>query len=119
MARGTSPSGPRASCSDASGASSWPSVLRDLLLIWNNNFTAGAGHGGKRTPLTAAISSDEGKTWQNVRNLEADPARGYAYTSLTFVGGRAVLTYYEDDPEAQRFSTWFRSLPVTWFYAGE
>ena len=102
-----------------------PATLRripasgDLLLIWNNNFTAGAGHGGKRTPLTAAISSDEGKTWHNVRNLEADPARGYAYTSLTFVGGRAVLTYYEDDPEAQRFSTWFRSLPVTWFYAGE
>lgn len=44
-----------------------PATLRripatgDLLLIWNNTFQAGAGHGGARTPLTAAISSDEGQ----------------------------------------------------------
>ncbi len=46
----------------------------DLLLIWNNTFTQGAGHGGQRTPLTAAISSDEGQTWNLVNNLESDTA---------------------------------------------
>lgn len=98
-----------------------PSTLRrvpstgDLLLVWNNTFTAGAGHGGKRTPLTAALSSDEGATWHHVRNLESDPQRTYAYTSLLFVGPRAVMSYWES-PTAGRYSSKFRSLPIRWFY---
>lgn len=98
-----------------------PSTLRripstgDLLLVWNNNFTAGAGHSGKRTPLTAAVSSDEGKTWRNIRNLETRTDRTYAYTSLTFVKDHTVMSYWERD--GSRFSTRFRSLPTSWFYA--
>ncbi|HOH31459.1 MAG TPA: sialidase family protein, partial [Candidatus Hydrogenedentes bacterium] len=37
----------------------------DLLAVWNHN--PGAGH---RTPLTAALSKDEGKTWGSFRNIE-------------------------------------------------
>jgi sialidase-1 len=102
-----------------------PSTLRrvpstgDFLLIWNNSFESGAGHGGKRTPLTAAISSDEGETWKHIRNLEADPERTYAYTSLTFVENRAVLSYWESGPNAGQLSSKFRSLPVSWFYIDE
>ncbi len=86
----------------------------DLLLIWNNNFKAGRGHGGKRTPLTAAVSSDEGKTWRHVRNLEANGDRTYSYPSLVFVKDRAVLSYWEG--AKGRLSSRFRSLPVSWFY---
>jgi sialidase-1 len=86
----------------------------DLLLVWNNTYSPGAGHGGKRTPLTAAISADEGETWNVVGNLAEDPERTYAYTSLTFVRDRAVLSYWEE--EGGRFSCRFRSLPVSWFY---
>jgi sialidase-1 len=86
----------------------------DLLLVWNNTYTPGAGHGGQRTPLTAAISSDEGQNWRIVGNLEEDPAHTYAYTSLTFVGDRVLLSYW--DGEAGRLSCRFRSLPVSWFY---
>ena len=88
----------------------------DLLLIWNNTYTAGAGHGGRRTPLTAAISSDEGQTWRNIRNLETDAKRTYSYTSVTFSRGHALLSYWTSDPETNRLSCKFRSLPVSWLY---
>jgi sialidase-1 len=98
-----------------------PSTLRrvpstgDLVLIFNDNFTPGAGHGGKRTPLTAAISSDEGLTWKNVGNLEPDASKTYSYTSLTFVRDRAVMSYWEGDAN-RSLSCRFRSIPVGWFY---
>ena len=88
----------------------------DLLLIWNNGFTSGANHSGKRTPLTAAISSDDGQTWKNIKNIETDPDSGYAYTSLTFHRDRALLSYYVSDPKTNRISSHFRSLPIRYFY---
>jgi sialidase-1 len=98
-----------------------PSTLRrvpstgDLVLIFNDTFTPGAGHGGKRTPLTAAISSDEGLTWKNVGNLESDASKTFSYTSLTFVRDRAVMSYWESG-EGRHLSCRFRSIPVSWFY---
>jgi sialidase-1 len=98
-----------------------PATLRripstgDLLLIWNNTFRNGSGHGGNRTPLTAAVSSDEGKTWRHVRDIETRSDQTYAYTSLTFIGPRAVMSYYVRDEKTGRISTRFRSLPVSWF----
>jgi sialidase-1 len=90
----------------------------DLLLIWNNTYDPKAGHGGKRTPLTAAVSSDEGKTWNTLRDLETDADRTFAYTSVAFVRDRAVLTYYVSEPKTNRLSSRLRALPVEWFYAG-
>ena len=99
-----------------------PATLRripatgDLLLVFNNTFTAGAGHGGKRTPLTAAISNDEGRSWRNVQNLESDPDRTYSYASLVFDRDRAVMSYWDSGAGDGKLSCRFRSLPVTWFY---
>lgn len=87
----------------------------DLLLVWNNNYTPGAGHSGKRTPLTAAVSSDEGKTWKNLRNLGDQADEAYAYTSILFVRDRVLLSYYVGQPGG-RISSRFRSLPVSWLY---
>jgi len=100
-----------------------PATLRripatgDLVLIWNNTYKQGTGHGGRRTPLTAAISTDEGKTWKNVRNLETRSDRTYAYTSLTFIKDHAVMSYWQRSPAG--LSSRFRSIPVSWFYAQE
>lgn len=100
-----------------------PATLRripstgDLLLVWNDSFAEGKDHGGKRTPLTAAISQDEGKTWIHKRNIESKPGETYAYTSVLFHHGRAVLTYYVGDDKTARISSRFRSLPVGWFYS--
>ncbi|HET6575994.1 MAG TPA: sialidase family protein, partial [Fimbriiglobus sp.] len=88
----------------------------DLLLLWNNTFQIGAGHGGRRTPLTAAVSSDEGKTWRHVRNVEGRADQTYAYTSVLLVKDRVILTYYITDPKDKRWSSRFRSLPVSWLY---
>ena len=98
-----------------------PSTLRripstgDLVLIFNDTFRPGTGHGGKRTPLTAAISSDDGMTWKNVGNLESDASKTFSYTSLKFVRDRAVMSYWESG-EGRSLSCRFRSIPVSWFY---
>jgi sialidase-1 len=89
----------------------------DLLLIWNNTYDSRAGHGGRRTPLTAAVSSDGGRTWRRVRDLEADAGRAFAYTSVAFVRDRVALTYYVAEPKGGRLSSRFRSLPIAWLYA--
>ncbi len=99
-----------------------PATLRripatgDLLLIWNDTFTDGSDHGGKRTPLTAAVSTDEGQSWQHRRNLETRDDETYAYTSLTFHHDRALLSYYVRDESNGRISSRFRSVPISWFY---
>ena len=99
-----------------------PATLRripstgDLLLIWNDTFRQGEGHGGKRTPLTAAVSTDEGKTWSYRRDLETSDKHTYAYTSVVFHRGRALLTYYVRDEASGRISSRFRSVPIAWFY---
>lgn len=98
-----------------------PSTLRripstgDLMLIWNDNFEPGAGHSGKRTPLTVAISSDEGKTWKLKKNLEDNPNNTYSYISLMFYQGRAIMGYYVGD-ENRVISSRFRSIPLSWIY---
>ena len=88
----------------------------DLLLIWNDNVEPGKDHMGKRRPLTAAISQDDGKTWKFHRNLETRQDQSYAYTSLVFDRDRVLLSYYVGDDSTGRISTKFRSLPLTWFY---
>ena len=87
-----------------------------LLLVWNNTYTPGAGHGGRRTPLTAALSRDGGQTWQTIRDLESDPDETYSYISLIFVQDRAILGYYVSDRKTGLHSSRFRSLRVTEFY---
>ncbi len=85
----------------------------DLLLIWNNS-------PDKRFPLTAAISKDDGKTWEHIRNLDEDAAHTYAYTSIEFLTDRALFTYYAGPPAGVRgegrWSLKLKAVPLTWFY---
>ncbi len=77
---------------------------KDLLLIWNN-------HPTERNPLTCAISQDEGRTWKHIKNLEDTPKGSYSYTSITFVGKTAVLSYYEAGCMLK-----VAVVDVAWFY---
>ena len=61
-------------------------------------------------------STDDGKTWRHVQNLETDPDAGYAYTSIAFHRDRVLLSYYVADTKG-RWSSRFRSLPVRLLYA--
>ncbi|APZ92631.1 exo-alpha-sialidase [Fuerstiella marisgermanici] len=102
-----------------------PATLRripstgNLVLIWNNTFEEEADHGGERTPLTAAVSDDDGDTWQTVGNLEDDASRTYSYTSLMFVGERMAMSYWDSKIGDHSWSCRFRSLPVIWLYGNQ
>ena len=97
----------------------------DWLLVWNPTVAwgdpartvLGANHGGARTPLAAMVSRDEGRTWSRPRNVESSPASTYAYTSVTFHEGRALLTYYDFPQGGKQLSLKFRSVPPGWFTA--
>ncbi len=65
----------------------------DLLLVWNNHKDVDEIYRGKRTPLNAAVSRDDGKTWENIKTLEDDPDGWYCYTAMYFVGDRVLLSY--------------------------
>jgi len=69
----------------------------DLLMIWNNSpyDPAYASHYGKRSPLTAAVSDDEGRTWKHVRDIEDDAGRAFSNPGCRFTrGGKALVNYW-------------------------
>lgn len=100
-----------------------PATLRripstgDLLLIWNDSHRPGNPNPNQRNPLTVAISTDEGKTWTMKRDLAGKTGEAYAYTSVVFDRGRALLTYYV--ASAGKISSTFDSVPIAWFYEAE
>ncbi|SEJ20676.1 BNR repeat-like domain-containing protein [Cyclobacterium xiamenense] len=65
----------------------------DLLAVWNNNLSEDPDRAKLRTPLNAAISRDDGKTWENVKTLEDDPDGWYCYIAMEFVGEEVMLGY--------------------------
>jgi predicted neuraminidase len=65
---------------------------QDLLMVWNNNGGENPAIKGKRTPLTAAISKDEGQTWESVKNVEDDPDGWYCYIAMHFVDDHVLLS---------------------------
>ena len=65
----------------------------DLLLVWNNNDESSTQRNGWRTPLTVAISKDEGKTWQRITDIETDPGGCYCYTAIHFTKKDVLLGY--------------------------
>ena len=62
-----------------------------LLMVWNDHSHIDVKLAGKRTPLTVAVSRDEGKTWEKRKTLYADPEGWYCYTAVAFVGDRVLL----------------------------
>ena len=70
-------------------------------------------HSGPRTPLVAALSTDEGRTWSKPKAIESDLSAHYAYTSLRFHKGRALVSYYVS--RGGLSSLKFKSIPLTWF----
>ena len=68
----------------------------DLVLFWNSSRYVPEGHHhfGERTPLSAAVSGDGGKTWRVVGNLADGPEHEYTNLDCTFTSdGKAIVTY--------------------------
>jgi len=89
----------------------------DLLLVWND-------HRGRppaiktRTPLSAAISGDEGRTWSRGKVLEDDPHGRYCYTAIHFTAGHVLLGYYAADMRPEVDVGWLEMVrfPVEYLY---
>jgi len=81
----------------------------DLLAFWN--FASG------RHRLSSAISRDEGRTWESIRDIENDKSTGFAYVSATFAGDDVLLTYFQYTKPT--ISNKLRRLPVKWFHGGK
>lgn len=90
----------------------------DLLLVWNNNGGDDPAIKGKRTPLTVAISKDEGKTWQKIKNVEDDPDGWYCYIAIHFTDKDVLLGYCAGNrPQKTGLAvTQITKLALDWIY---
>ncbi len=98
----------------------------DLLMIWNNApYNPGfRSHYGRRSQLTAAVSKDEGRTWENVRDIEDNPARAFSNPGCRFTSdGKAIVNYWT----CEYLPDWAMQdiidlrvavVDTDWFYAG-
>lgn len=91
----------------------------DWLLVWNNNDGSNPDLKGKRTPLTMAISKDEGQTWSHIKNIEEDPDGWYCYIAMHFEGEDVLLGYCAGNrPKGTSLSvTHVTKLSKDWIYS--
>lgn len=69
----------------------------DLLAIYNDHSGRFPFPKGKRTPLVAALSTDDGKTWPHAKLLEDDSDGWYCYTAIHFTEDAVLLGYCAGD----------------------
>jgi Neuraminidase (sialidase) len=81
----------------------------DLLAIWNHDL----GGPRPRNPLTAAISRDDGQTWEHFRNIADAPEDAFAYPSVAFVGDRVLVAYFN---YRGGLSLQLQGIALKWFY---
>lgn len=100
----------------------------DLVLIWNaaKYNPKHYSHFGKRTPLSAAISKDDGKTWSKPVHIETDPEWAFTNPGLTFTSkGTAVINYwacrYQSNGAMSNYPIQLKAaiVDVRWFYGGK
>jgi Neuraminidase (sialidase) len=84
------------------------------LLVWNNNDGSNPEIKDKRTPLTAAISKDEGMTWENIKNIHDDPDGWYCYTAIHFTNKHILLGYCAGTGKAHLSTTNITRLSLKW-----
>jgi len=98
-----------------------PTVVRipstsDLLFIWISEKSVGKGDPkiNRRCALTAAISRDEGKTFEHVRHIRRDPEDDFGYQCVEFLGKDLALIGYH-----ARDGLHVARIGVDWFYGKE
>ncbi|MEQ8789300.1 MAG: sialidase family protein [Pirellulaceae bacterium] len=76
----------------------------NLLALWNN---IASRSNWPRTPLTAAVSRDEGESWKSFHDIDNRPRHDAAYASVLFHGDETLIAYYT------RSTSWARDSEVT------
>jgi sialidase-1 len=89
----------------------------DLLLIWNDHSKIDETLKHNRTPLCAAISRDEGKTFSPAKLIETDPQGWFCYTAIEFIDQRVLLAYCAGQGRKEGLNTTrITSFPIPWLY---
>jgi photosystem II stability/assembly factor-like uncharacterized protein len=90
----------------------------ELLLVWNDHERIGPELRGKRTPLSVAVSSDEGRTWERKKVLYDNPDGWYCYTAVEFIGDHVLLGHCAGDRRKNNglAETHITRFPVEWVH---
>lgn len=90
----------------------------DLLLVWNDHSDLPVKERRARTPFHAAISKDEGKTWQNTHVIDGDPEGWFCYTAMAFAGDYVLLGHVAGSQKSggKLSTTRITRFPVSWLY---
>jgi sialidase-1 len=75
-----------------------------LVLFWNDAlYQPDHHHHGDRTPLSAALSNDHGRTWHRLGDIRAEPGAEFTNLGCVFMpNGDAVLSYLSLDTAFRR-----------------
>ncbi len=65
----------------------------DLLAVWNDHAHLPVEQRKLRTPLSYAISQDEGATWSESQSIADDPQGWYCYTAIDFANNHVLLAH--------------------------
>ncbi len=92
----------------------------DLLLIWNNVQHQWTNDWDTlpRSPLHAAVSRDDGRTWSAPKVLESDPNRWFCYVAMCFLDHHVLLAYGAGTgrTHARLGQQRLTRVPMSWFY---
>ena len=88
-----------------------------LLAVYNVHSGKFSYPQGKRTPLVAAVSSDNGKSWPIRKEIEGDPQGWYCYTAIHFVDHAVLLAYCAGYPGHHLDRLRIRRVDVAWLAA--
>ena len=81
------------------------SGTNNLLLVWNDGiYDPGHHHYGRRTPLSLAVSKDEGKSWKRIGDIDTGEYELTTPGCTPLKNGNAIVTYMRvENPEYDGF----------------
>ncbi|MAT16764.1 MAG: sialidase [Planctomyces sp.] len=90
----------------------------DLVCVYNNHADITKELAGKRTPLSVALSKDDGDNWTIIGDLYTNPNGWYCYTAMDVVDDHIVLGHCAGDRTKNNglAQTNITRVPVSWIY---
>ncbi len=90
----------------------------DLLAVWNDHGFRNSPS-RSRTPLSLALSSDDGLTWSDSIPIDADPNGWYCYTAIDWIDDSLLLAHVagrQDEKNQELATSVIRKLPLSQIY---